>query len=449
MRPGLLAILVSASLLAGLPAFGQSDVPVLPLGSPQQRVIVPTTMGVIVNANDPESIDLGSRYARLRGIPPSNVITLTLPRVNYVAHHLLVREIAKLRSAPAYSHLAAYALAFDKPYRVDSNQSITSAISQGIETMSWKASCNVMPRNPDFGAASGAALQARPSMLLYGGGDLVDSVALVERGLEADRTDPAGTIFLRKTADKARSAPREASMDRAMAELSDEIAVSVANAQTLSGKTDVMGYQTGLAVLNDLETLRFRPGAYADHLTSFGGAIFDERRQTPVTALIRAGATASFGTVREPCNLPEKFPDPTRLLANYLHGDSILEAYWKSVDMMTEGLLIGEPLARPFPLVDAKLDGNTVTLYANRHSRSYLDRREAVRPGGEVGDFVRFGLYAVDSGIPKFLAEFQASRSMKPGDRIGRFDLGSNNHDGIILAIMPLAAGSSSNINGG
>lgn len=441
MRSAILAFLAVSSSLSGVPAFGQSDLPVLPLASPQQRVIVPATMGVIVNGNDPQSVELGTRYAELRGIPPSNIITLALPRVNYIARHLFVREIAKLQSAPAYPGLAAYTLAFDKPYRVDSNQSITSAFSQGIETMSWKGNCNVTPRNADAGAAAGASLQARPSMLLYGGGGASDSLALAERGAAADMTDPEGTVFLVKTGDKARSGPREASMDRTSAELANEVAISVVKAQTLSGKTDVLAYQTGLAVLKDLETLRFRPGAYADHLTSYGGAIADERHQTPITALIRAGATASFGTVREPCNFPGKFPDPVRVLSNYLRGDSILEAYWKSIDMMTEGLLVGEPLARPFPVADAKLKGSTVTLIANRHSRSYLEEREAIgnKDGGE--GIVQFGLYAVESGTPQFLAEFSYARSMKPGDEIGQVNLGPSNHSKIMLAIMPLPTG--------
>jgi len=429
----------SVSLLAD-PAFCQSDLPVLPLLSAQQRVIVPATMGVIVNGNDPQSVELGKQYAKLRGIPAANIITLALPRVNYVARHLLVRELARLQNAPAYPGLAAYALAFDKPYRVDSNQSITSAFSQGIETMSWKGNCNVTPRNPDAGAVAGASLQSRPSMLLYGGGALEDSFALAKRGAQADMTDPQGTVFLVKTADKARSGPREASIDRASAELGSEVAISVVKAQTLEGRADVLGYQTGLAVLKDLDTLGFRPGAYADHLTSFGGAIADERHQTPITALIKAGATAAFGTVREPCNFPGKFPDPLRVLSNYLHGDSILEAYWKSIDMMTEGLLVGEPLARPFPVVDAKLEGAAVKLIANRHSLSYLEEREAIGSSDAGKGTVRFALYAVESGTPKFLAKFSYARSMKPGDIIGRLDLGSGDHAGIMLAIMPLAA---------
>ena len=61
-----------------------------------------------------------------------------------------------------------------------------------------------------------------------------------------------------------------------------------------------------------------------------------------------SGATASFGNVTEPCNIAQKFPNIKVLLRHYLQGDSILEAYWKSVAMPGQGLFVGEPLARPY-----------------------------------------------------------------------------------------------------
>jgi uncharacterized protein (TIGR03790 family) len=63
---------------------------------------------------------------------------------------------------------------------------------------------------------------------------------------------------------------------------------------------------------------------------------------------LEAGATGSYGTVVEPCNLPQKFPDPARVAASYLKGDTLIEAYWKSVAMPGQGIFVGEPLASPF-----------------------------------------------------------------------------------------------------
>ena len=68
----------------------------------------------------------------------------------------------------------------------------------------------------------------------------------------------------------------------------------------------------------------------------------------PATAWIGSGATASYGTVSEPCSHLQKFPHPQVLLLQYVQGSSLIEAYWKSVAWPQQGIFIGEPLAAPF-----------------------------------------------------------------------------------------------------
>jgi hypothetical protein len=63
---------------------------------------------------------------------------------------------------------------------------------------------------------------------------------------------------------------------------------------------------------------------------------------------LEAGATGSYGTVTEPCNFVDKFPRPNIVIDRYLNGETLLEAYWKSVAWPGQGVFIGEPLARPF-----------------------------------------------------------------------------------------------------
>ncbi|MGH8742520.1 MAG: TIGR03790 family protein, partial [Burkholderiales bacterium] len=106
---------------------------------------------------------------------------------------------------------------------------------------------------------------------------------------------------------------------------------------------------TGAARVAGLQTLRFLPGAMADHLTSAGGALTGSGSgQMSALRWLEAGATASYGTVVEPCNLPQKFPDPAVAIGRYLAGDTLIEAYWKSVRMPGQGVFVGEPLAAPF-----------------------------------------------------------------------------------------------------
>jgi hypothetical protein len=47
-----------------------------------------------------------------------------------------------------------------------------------------------------------------------------------------------------------------------------------------------------------------------DSLTSYAGDILENSGQTPLLAFLEAGAAGSYGTVVEPCNYTEKFPDP-------------------------------------------------------------------------------------------------------------------------------------------
>ena len=119
------------------------------------------------------------------------------------------------------------------------------------------------------------------------------------------------------------------------------------DADELRDVRDVLFYFTGLRSVAGLETLRFRPGAIADHLTSTGG-VLDGADQMSALRWLDAGATASYGAVIEPCNFAAKFPQPAVVIARYTHGESLIEAYWKSVAWPGQGVFVGEPLAAPF-----------------------------------------------------------------------------------------------------
>ena len=108
-----------------------------------------------------------------------------------------------------------------------------------------------------------------------------------------------------------------------------------------------MFYFTGLKNVPNIATNSYPPGAVADHLTSTGGVLTGSD-QMNILDWIQAGATASYGAVVEPCNYPAKFSNPGVLMYFYLRGNSLIEAYWKSVEEPGQGIFVGEPLARPF-----------------------------------------------------------------------------------------------------
>lgn len=122
------------------------------------------------------------------------------------------------------------------------------------------------------------------------------------------------------------------------------LAGALAGITALSRADAVAG---GASAVSKLASNRFLPGAVADHLTSFGGDLLGGGQMSSLRWL-EAGATGSYGAVAEPCNYTAKFPNVGLMMKHYLGGETLLEAYWKSVAMPGQGLFVGEPLARPF-----------------------------------------------------------------------------------------------------
>jgi uncharacterized protein (TIGR03790 family) len=82
-------------------------------------------------------------------------------------------------------------------------------------------------------------------------------------------------------------------------------------------------------------------------MTSYGGMLTDSSQMSSLRWL-EAGASGSYGTVVEPCGYAGKFPDVRVVTKHYLAGETLLEAYWKSVPMPGQGVFIGDPLVAPF-----------------------------------------------------------------------------------------------------
>jgi len=156
---------------------------------------------------------------------------------------------------------------------------------------------------------------------------------------------PATAYFL-VTSEKVRNS-RAAFFPPAGTIAARKLATQPMQADVLEGAKDIMIYETGMAEVAKLDTLGFVPGALADHLTSLGGDLLGDE-QMSILRWLEAGATASYGTVSEPCNHWQKFPNPAVLLKHYVQGNSAIEAYWKSVAWPTQGVFIGEPLAAPY-----------------------------------------------------------------------------------------------------
>ncbi|MGH8597322.1 MAG: TIGR03790 family protein, partial [Gammaproteobacteria bacterium] len=165
-------------------------------------------------------------------------------------------------------------------------------------------------------------------------------------GVQSDGLKPRGRAYLVVTEDAARNtrAPLYATV---AANFNHRIPTTILHTEGIRNAFDVMFYFTGTIKVPYLDTLGFLPGAIADHLTSAGGQLNGEGQMSALRWL-EAGATGSYGTVVEPCNFPQKFPHPGLVMKYSLAGETLIEAYWKSVVWPGQGVFIGEPLARPY-----------------------------------------------------------------------------------------------------
>lgn len=304
-------------------------------------------LALVINEEDPLSREIGAYYIRARGIPAGNVIRVRLAPGRAA---LSREEFARLRGeilAATPAHVQAYAVAWAEPYRAGC-MSLTSALAFGFDERFCSRACGTTAPSPYFNSPSlypWSELKIRPAMMLAAR-SFGQAKALIDRGVAADAAHPAGRAYLVQTPDVARSV-RAATFERTEKELAGVFPLEVIEAEAITDRHDVLFYFTGAPQVAGLQTLTFQPGALADHLTSFGGQLTDSPQMSSL-AWLEAGATASYGTVVEPCNHPQKFPLPAVAMFFYAAGATALEAYWKSVAWPGEGAFVGEPLARPF-----------------------------------------------------------------------------------------------------
>ena len=307
-------------------------------------------VAVIYNVNDPRSEEIARYYLQARHVPQENLIGIEIPRkfrevLKPEEFEFIKRQIdAKLKSQQVLL------IVWRAPFAVQCN-SLTSALTLGFDASQCVNTCGPGRLNPYFNSSAQRPLadhQLRLSMMLPLN-DVVAAKALIDRGVLSEfALNDAGGYFL-KTRDVARSKPREAFFPPAgITVRSKKLHFHTLETDELENMPDVMFYFTGRVRVEKMATNTYLPGAVADHLTSTGGILRDQHTQMPASRWLEAGATGSYGSVSEPCNYWEKFPNPQVLMSHYLVGETLVEAYWKSVKWPTQGLFIGEPLAKPY-----------------------------------------------------------------------------------------------------
>jgi len=315
-------------------------------------------VAVVFNQNDAKSIEIANYYMVARNIPKQNLIGISIPADTQSS--ISPEKFAPIKQAvdgQLNTDIQVIVLVWTTPFAVGCN-SITAAMTFGYQAKQCENTCGAGTLSPYFNHASLQPfrdLGIRLSILIPT--DSVSSAkALIDRGVLSSFSVNEGTAYFLKTADSARSKPRERFFPKDLSTIQTRrLFLRTLNTESIQHKRDVMFYFTGQVSVANLDTLNFLPGAVGDHLTSFGGELTPSN-PSRITQWTEAGATGSYGTVSEPCNYWQKFSNPQVLLSHYLAGETLIESYWKSVAWPTQGLFIGEPLAAPYQKLPLNAD---------------------------------------------------------------------------------------------
>ena len=316
---------------------------------------------VIINQTSSNSCELGNYFCERRQVPPQNVLYINWSGGNtsWTSNDFqasLVTPLMDMLAARRLTNQIDYlVLSMDIPFQTSFGSVVngtTSALFYGSRLGNGSDSLGV---TNSYAASEAIFRQATPAgapgysflATMITAGSLAQAEALVDEGVASDGTFPSQPVVLEKSSDGLRDI-RYPYFDNAIFNVNILGTSSIlrTDSDSVSWPDGCLGYETGLAGFS-VPPGTFVPGAIADSLTSYGGIIFGPNDQTNLLAFINAGAAGSYGTVAEPYNDTQKFPNP-QVYFYQARGFSLAESYYQSINAPYLGLMVAEPLAAPF-----------------------------------------------------------------------------------------------------
>jgi uncharacterized protein (TIGR03790 family) len=347
---------------------------------------------VIVNQTSSNSCELGNYYCEQRQVPPQNVLYINWSGGNtqWTSNDFQTNLVTPLLNMLAESQLTNQidyvVLSMDIPFQTSFGSNVNSTTSALFYGSRQGDGSDPLGVTNSYAASEAVFRQAIPvgnpgySFLtaMITGNSLAQAEQLVDQGVESDGTFPSQPVILEKTSDMLRNI-RYPYFDNAIFNVNILGVSSIlrTNSDSIWWPNGCLGFETGLAQFSVPQNL-FVPGAIADSMTSYGGIIFGSNSQTNLLAFINAGAAGSYGTVTEPEDDTQEFPNP-QVYFYQARGFSLAESYYQGINAPYLGLIVAEPLAAPFAQVgygqwstnlppDAVLSGTTnlsVQFYAS------------------------------------------------------------------------------------
>jgi hypothetical protein len=228
-----------------------------------------------------------------------------------------------------------------------------AAEQKAAPTLGFSSATGYGPHGEADGARGRPYLLSMMLAVTSGRGNTrAEAISYLRRSAAADgtlnRKHPGGTVYFMQNGD-IRSKVRQAGFLEAVKELKElGAAAEILEGNLPEGKSDVQGAMLGVADFDwKASKSTILPGAICEHFTSFGGEMHGNASQTPLSQLLRYGATAASGTVTEPYAVAHKFPSPM-MQVHYARGCTVAESFYQSVLSPYQLLIVGDPLCRPW-----------------------------------------------------------------------------------------------------
>jgi uncharacterized protein (TIGR03790 family) len=361
-------------------------------------------MLLVVNPNDPASLQIANAYAALRDIPASNMLYIVPPAdyhydgqpisqaevnsyyltpiANAIASRGLTKQIdyiGTIGQATCYSISAQfntpsttanslnYALSLLTPLTNGSGLDLQGAtyVSPTGPTSSLYQVTNSLPVGSNFAihhsasysvAFPAAGISVNTNYYMSGtigytgtnGNTAGEVIASLQNAAAADGTHPGGAVYYENNSD-IRATMRSGQWTSTASQLaarsvSGQLENNTPGATPLN-RNNVVGAICGAPTMTLNNGSIYLPGSWADDVTSYG-CYFLDSSQTKATKFIASGAAGTTGAVVEPYAIPARFTN-TSIHTFIADGSTLGEAFAKSVAAPDVQMPLGDMLAQP------------------------------------------------------------------------------------------------------
>lgn len=352
---------------------------------------------VLANRDDPDSLRVARYYAEARGVPPANVLALSMPLTEAISWREFVATIwrplmeqlvagrwidaiamdsvdalGRRKYAPHAHRIAALVVCRGVPLKISHDAELLTELKPLTQRAEFRTNAgavdselSLLPlpnyaisawqQNPLFQNEHPGATELMQVIKVsrLDGPTAADALALVDHALAAERTgllgrayidlsdrDALGNEWLRSTATQLATLGFDTSIDHAPA--------TFPVAARFDAPVLYFGWYTEhVEGPFTLPGFRFPPGAIALHIHSFSAATLRSNSAGWTGPLVARGVTATVGNVHEP--YLELTHQPHLFLRALVSGETLVDAAYFSLQALSwQAILIGDPLFRPF-----------------------------------------------------------------------------------------------------